>query len=259
MKNHLTFKIWLRNYLGIFIPLVLYFILQNLFQLLAFSLLGEAFYFEHSIAVQGLGNLLLIPIFYFAFYRKSRFFSKSHPHPGEILLIFGASVCLSRGLNYLLGLSPLPYWFPSYENVSAAIQRESFGIQLLTAVMTAPLLEELLMRGIIYERLKELTKNTKTSILGSALLFGLFHGNLIQGIYAFFLGILFAWLLEQYHTLWAPVLAHISANGASLLQSVLGENGYLTKEWAQEVFLTAVLLLAGYIFVHMIKVSVRKI
>ncbi len=255
MKEHLTFQIWLRNCMGIFIPLAVYFILQNLFQIMTVSLLGREFYLTHSIALQGIGNLLLIPILYFAFCRRGSLFPKGNLHPKEFLLILCASICLSRGLNCLLGLSLLPRWFPAYEKVSAAIQREPFGIRLLTTVFTAPLLEELLMRGIVYGRLKEITKNVKAALLGSALLFGLFHGNLVQGIYAFFLGILFAWLLEQYHTLWAPVFAHAGANAASLLQNLLSERGCLTREWIPEALLTAALLLAGYFFACRIKAS----
>lgn len=49
--------------------------------------------------------------------------------------------------------------------------------------------------------------------------FGIYHGNVPQGIYAFLLGLLMVYLREQYQTLLAPVLFHMSANVYSVLAS----------------------------------------
>ena len=133
MKDHSLFREWLRSSLRLFIPLALYFSLQSIFQAIVFACLGEAYYSEHQIAVQGLGNLLLIPILFFTCYRGSGSLPGARLKPGKILLVLGASVCFSRGFNHLLGLSPLPDWFPAYQEVSASIYREPFWIQFATA------------------------------------------------------------------------------------------------------------------------------
>ena len=71
------------------------------------------------------------------------------------------------------------------------------------------------MRGGIVYRLKHYGKIF--SILISAMAFGLFHMNLIQGVFAFFVGILFAYIALEYSFLWA-VFFHILNNfGFSLL------------------------------------------
>ena len=46
----------------------------------------------------------------------------------------------------------------------------------------------------------------------SALLFAVLHGNLVQGVYAFVLGVYFAWLMERYGSIKVPILGHMSAN-----------------------------------------------
>ena len=46
----------------------------------------------------------------------------------------------------------------------------------------------------------------------NALIFGMYHFNVVQAVYAFILGLFFAWVYERYQTLWAPVIAHMSAN-----------------------------------------------
>ena len=46
----------------------------------------------------------------------------------------------------------------------------------------------------------------------SGLLFGLFHGNLVQAVYATLLGIVLAIVYEIYDSILAPILFHAVAN-----------------------------------------------
>ena len=46
----------------------------------------------------------------------------------------------------------------------------------------------------------------------SAIVFGIYHLNVVQAVYAFFLGLFFAWVYDRYDSLWAPITAHMSAN-----------------------------------------------
>ena len=50
----------------------------------------------------------------------------------------------------------------------------------------------------------------------SALFFGLFHGNLVQGIYAGTLGLVLAWVMERYQTLTSVWLVHAAMNLGSV-------------------------------------------
>ena len=62
----------------------------------------------------------------------------------------------------------------------------------------------------------------------SALLFGLYHGSVVQGVYAFFLGLGAAWLLQRFGTLLAPWLFHMAANLISvLLEHFSGQLAFL--------------------------------
>ena len=252
----------------IFLPLLLYVLVSRIIQGACSFLLPEEVYLHHPAALLGLENLLLFPLFYGAFYlpdqggkawKREAFSCVSHNKIGNIFhavfrsgkgifLIVGASVCLSRGLNQLLSLTLLPQRFPAYEKVTTAVYAEPFWVQLLVTTVAAPLLEELLMRGIVYRRMKRQTGNRKLALVGSAAIFGVFHGNLVQGLYAFFLGLLFAWVLERYQGLWAPMLSHGAVNGAALLQNKIPwMEGF--PQWQRPAafsFLTACLLLVGY-------------
>ena len=87
--------------------------------------------------------------------------------------------------------------------------------QIIGIGVIIPICEELIYRGLIFMRLRQYC-NVNLAIGISALLFAAFHGNIVQGIYAFVTGILFAYVYEKYGSLKAPMIVHISANLLSL-------------------------------------------
>ena len=99
--------------------------------------------------------------------------------------------------------------------IEAATSGDDSFMLVIYAAFVGPFVEELLIRGGVVYRLKNYGKIF--SILISAMAFGLFHMNLIQGVFAFFVGILFAYIALEYSFLWA-VFFHILNNfGFSLL------------------------------------------
>ena len=48
-----------------------------------------------------------------------------------------------------------------------------------------------------------------------AVLFGIYHMNLIQGVYAFVLGMILGFTAEYFHSIWAAVLLHACVNGSA--------------------------------------------
>lgn len=95
---------------------------------------------------------------------------------------------------------------PQLEAVSGS--STSFSMFLYSAVF-APFFEEILFRGYVLRTLRPYGK--RFSILFSALLFGLFHGNLLQGPYAFLVGLILGYLACEYSVKWSIAL-HIFNN-----------------------------------------------
>ena len=77
-----------------------------------------------------------------------------------------------------------------------------------------------LFPGILFQRLKELM-SVKAAAVVSALVFGLYHGTLTQGIYGFFMGLALVWAMERTQTVKAPVVVHMAANLAGLLAAAV--------------------------------------
>ena len=85
---------------------------------------------------------------------------------------------------------------------------DTFSMFLYSAIL-APIAEEVLFRGYVLRSLRPFGK--RFAIWGSAILFGLFHGNLLQTPYAILMGLLFGYVTVEYSIGWA-VLLHMFNN-----------------------------------------------
>ena len=95
-------------------------------------------------------------------------------------------------------------------------------VYLLLTLLIAPLVEEGIFRRGIYAVFRRWLGVTPAAFL-SALAFGLYHGNWIQGIYGFVFGLLLAWGYESssFGKYRMVVLMHGAANGAAVLCSMV--------------------------------------
>ena len=96
---------------------------------------------------------------------------------------------------------------------------------LLISTVLAPVTEEFLFRGFLLRRLCPMLSN-RSAIFLSAFLFALFHGNWTQGIMAFGMGILLAWVQLRTGCLLLPILMHAGMNALALLFAVTGIADY---------------------------------
>src|SRR6266480_6172317 len=101
-------------------------------------------------------------------------------------------------------------------NVSAG-SRIFLGI---LAIVIAPVTEEVLFRGILYPFVKQ-RGYPKAALLGSAILFGALHLNLMTFVPLTFLGLILAWLYDSTDNLIAPIFAHSLFNLDNFLQATL--------------------------------------
>lgn len=105
------------------------------------------------------------------------------------------------------------------EQFSNQVQEELFAsgmiVQVLGLGVIVPVMEELLYRGLFYQRLRE-TLPRRYAVCTAALIFALSHGNMIQIIYAFPMALLLHWFYEACGSLAAPVLFHMGANLISI-------------------------------------------
>lgn len=129
---------------------------------------------------------------------------------GAFLFAVGAAASVAFRLVFaVIGIS-------GYESVEQELLVGNMWQQVLQLCVLAPVLEELVFRKCIYIWLKKRIAVRPAMIL-SAAFFGLYHGNLSQGIYGFIMGLFLAWIMEKFETVKAPIAVHVGANVAAVI------------------------------------------
>ena len=87
-----------------------------------------------------------------------------------------------------------------------------------------PVCEELIFRGAILNGLKRVVPFLVANII-QALLFGIYHGNIVQGIYAFILGLFIGYIYKTAGGLIYTCVLHMSINFMGMfLESLIPES-----------------------------------
>lgn len=85
-------------------------------------------------------------------------------------------------------------------------------VWFIATVVLPPVVEETIFRGIIFQYLRRAGMCFVAANLIQAVFFGIYHMNLIQGIYAAFLGFIFGYLVWRYDSILITVFAHALFN-----------------------------------------------
>lgn len=85
------------------------------------------------------------------------------------------------------------------------------AIAFISICIIAPIFEEIIYRGIILEQLHKRYGATKAIII-SALIFGLIHANIHQGVNAFFIGLILGYIYIKTKSLLLCMFWHFSNN-----------------------------------------------
>jgi membrane protease YdiL (CAAX protease family) len=125
----------------------------------------------------------------------------------NIFLIMVITYLLMSVSGLIIIVLRLNELFPKYTELVDLIGSGPFLLQLLAAVLMAPILEEVLCRGIIFSRMREIS-GFWVSALVSSLIWAAMHLNVVQGITTFLFGIFLAFLYEKFKMLIVPILCH---------------------------------------------------
>ncbi|MCL2881764.1 MAG: CPBP family intramembrane metalloprotease [Coriobacteriia bacterium] len=87
---------------------------------------------------------------------------------------------------------------------------------ILSIVVVAPIAEEIMFRGMVFGTLNKKLA-FPVALIMQAVFFGVFHGNIPQGLMTFGLGILLAWVYLRSGSLFSSMLIHFAFNGTTTL------------------------------------------
>ncbi len=142
----------------------------------------------------------------------------------DYVLLFFATVGISPGCTFLLSLIGLTKESSDYAKVAQTQFGAYFFVGIICYGVISPVAEELLFRGIIYNRMRQYF-DVRVAIVASAAFFSLYHGNSVQIIYAFVMGMLIAYAYEAFGSFKVPLAIHM---GVNILAFALQQK---TTEW----------------------------
>lgn len=130
---------------------------------------------------------------------------------GVILLVPGAQFLCSYLISFLSLV--FPHWLEQYERLmeTAGLDESITFILLVYSVLLGPINEELIFRGVTMRLARQALPFWAANIL-QAILFGILHGNWLQGCYAGALGLLLGFICEKGGSIYYSILLHILFN-----------------------------------------------
>ena len=189
--------------------------------------------------LSGLLTIAVVLVFYLIRRKKlgEALWLRRVPAPA---LFTGAA--LAPGLYFVtvMALSALPEtWIESYNEAAAGIDDVSLA-GVLATVAVAPVVEELIFRGLVLNRLSRAMPGWLAVALSTAV-FGACHGHPVWFGYAFVLGAVFGFVALRTGSILPTILGHLVFNGIGQIFSVVPE----TEEGTELLIAIGVLLLAA--------------
>lgn len=146
-------------------------------------------------------------------------------HAGQVLLLCLLGIGCQLFVTGIMSVSR-QYFTELFSDYSEQVQRLTGGniiIVLLLMIIIAPVTEELVFRGVILHKAGKAIPFWGANLL-QAMLFGIYHWNIIQGIYAAFIGLILGLVCYKFKTIYASMLLHMIINTSSLPVALLPQN-----------------------------------
>ena len=217
---------------------------------------------DYVVYAEALAALLTIPILLFMFKRDKikqkmagivqRKKIVAGMQYGWIIVI---SVALCVALNNLIFISDLASYSESYQQTMESLYSAPIGMQVLALGILVPICEELVFRGLMFNRVKQYG-GYKAAMFFSTFVFAVLHMNFVQIIYAAIMGLMFVFLYEKYGSFKAPVLAHVAANVTSVAATYFKVFDWLMQDFMRIGMLTvicATIAATAYVFIQKIE------
>ena len=166
----------------------------------------------------------IINILFFAFMLKRNNKLNIRLNCGESKIPYILSLIL-MGISFfmfssgIIDMFDLTKYSDSYETIINSLSSGGVLFNIIAVGIVAPVSEELMIRGVIYNNLKKYI-TPSFAILVQALLFGLMHMNIIQSTYAVIAGLILGYIYEKSNSLLVSSIFHISFNISNHLFSV---------------------------------------
>ena len=169
------------------------------------------------------------------------------------LLGFSANFILSLVLAIIMTIPTFSQLFEEYADHISFLTSSTLIPSIIGIGILGPIVEEVLFRGMIAVELSELFP-LPVVITVQGLLFGIYHGNPVQAIYAALLGLVFGYCAYKSDSIYPAIAAHIAMNTTSLIISLPA----VTDLLSQTVITLVYALVSATAFVFSLIFFIRK-
>lgn len=177
---------------------------------------------SHSVLLTLLSNVatVLIIVLFYKIRNKQIVEKMNLYNTPKNVLISSLLLGLATQVVIIILLSYLPIpnsWIEDHNDNYAEIAQTTFSfVTILTVVIVAPIVEEIIFRGLVLNRLCRVMPKWPAIII-SALAFGAVHGELFAFVYASAIGILMGFIFTKFDSVLPTILFHMGYNGFSLI------------------------------------------
>lgn len=143
--------------------------------------------------------------------------------PSSFALPLLLGITLYGAVTLIIGFLPIPEGLmDQYEASSELVLGGSMVINLLAVVLVAPIVEEVIFRGLILSRLRRAMPTAVAAFISSAL-FAIAHGAWVWMAYAFVTAMAFCFISVKYRSIAVSIAAHMVFNLFGVIMGSLGE------------------------------------
>ena len=226
-------------FLHILLPIVIYFVSTVIVTIgvpiVVILLYKRNISFENLVGDYGLlitliSQILTLLILLLIYRKDIKTYPKVKKGLDLKILLYGSLFVMAVGIisGYLMDF--INYLFPSFGNGYGEIEKmltnSSFIAVFVSTCVLAPIMEEIMFRGIILNNLLS-KRSIWYSIIVSSLIFGLIHMNLLQGTNAFILGIALAIVFIKTRNIYACMVGHFLNNLIATMATYTNFSGFV--------------------------------
>ena len=134
----------------------------------------------------------------------------------------GAGGCISISVLLSMIMALFPNAFDNYNRLMENLDSDGGALTIIYVTLIGPVSEELIFRWAIFDRM-HLAFPFWTANAIQAMFFGIYHMNLVQGIYAFLLGVVLGMVVYATGSILCSIAVHMVFNSTTyIIQSVFG-------------------------------------
>ncbi|MBO4592298.1 MAG: CPBP family intramembrane metalloprotease [Eubacterium sp.] len=131
-----------------------------------------------------------------------------------LLIILGFAIQVSTDSFLYVLTKAMPKVLSSYNIMIKNFTSITNPLYLFTVIVLAPIGEEIVFRGLTLHYASGAVKNLGSAIILQGVLFGIYHGSVIQGIYAMIFGVLLGVICVRSRSLIPSIFLHMIINGS---------------------------------------------